>query len=74
MKGGYAMRNNFLRSKMALHDETAEDLANVVGVTVQTLSRKINGDGDFTQTEMNIIKNHYDLSDSEFAEMFTKDV
>lgn len=66
------MKNNYLKSKIVLHGETNEDLAKVLGITVQTMSKKISGQTDFTQTEMNIIREHYNLTDSEYVEMFKK--
>lgn len=68
------MKNNYLKSKMVLHGETMEDLAKILGIAIQTLSRKISGQTDFTQTEMNIIREHYELTDSEYVEIFKKDV
>lgn len=68
------MKNNYLKSKIVLHGETMEDLAKILGITIQTLSRKIAGQADFTQTEMNVIRDHYNLSDSEYVEIFKKDV
>lgn len=66
------MKNKYLKSKMVLHGETHEDLAKILGISVQTMSKKINGQTDFTQTEMNIIREHYNLTDNEYVEMFKK--
>lgn len=63
-----------LRSKMTLNGDTQEKLAAYLGITRQTLSKKISGEYDFTQTEMSLIKNRYELSDEEFAQIFTKEV
>lgn len=35
------MKNNYLKSKIVLHGETMEDLAKILGITIQTLSLKL---------------------------------
>lgn len=63
-----------LKSKMTLYGDTQESLAKYLSLTRQTLSRKISGEYDFTQTEMSLIKKRYNLTDEEFAQIFTKEV
>lgn len=63
-----------LRSKMTLHGDTFESLGVYLGLSRQTISKKVSGEADFTQTEMSMIKTRYQLSDEEFAQIFTKEV
>ena len=66
---------SMFRSKMNLYgDNTLDSLANYLGLARQTLSRKLNGEADFTQTEMSMIKLRYKLTDEEFAQIFTKEI
>lgn len=63
-----------IRSKMILYGDTFETLGEYLGLTRQTLSKKVSGEADFTQTEMSLIKKRYELTDEEFAQIFTKEV
>lgn len=68
-------RISMLRSKMSLYgDNTLDSLADYLGIARQTLSRKLNGEADFTQTEMSMIKIRYNLTDEEFTQIFTKGI
>lgn len=68
-------RGRLFRSKMSLYgDDTLDTLAEYLGVVRQTLSRKINGETDFTQTEMSLIKIRYNLTNEEFAQLFAKEI
>ena len=52
-----------LKAEMIRHDDTGETLAKALNITRQTLSRKMNDNGaEFTQSEISIIKERYDLS------------
>lgn len=66
------MNIRMLKSKMALHGETIKSMAEQLGIVHQTCSRKINGIVDFTQSEMSKIKKLCDLTDEEFAQIFTE--
>lgn len=68
------MENRILLSKMALHGDNQQNLADRLGINRQTLSRKIKGNADFTQREMNVIRESYNLTDGEFAKMFKKEI
>ena len=48
------MKKNVLESKMKLHGDTQKDLAEVIGISIQTLNKKLNGtDGAmFNQVEI----------------------
>lgn len=63
-----------LKSKMTLYGDTYESLGNRLSLTRQSISKKISGESDWTQTEMSLIKKRYKLSDEEFAQIFTKEV
>lgn len=68
------MMNRYLKSQMALHGDNIESLAKHLNISNQTLGRKISGKSDFTQSEMNKIREKYELDDKSFAQTFTKDV
>lgn len=64
-----------LKSKMNLYgDDTINSLADYLGIARQTLSRKLSGEADFTQTEMSLIKIRYNLTDEEFTQIFAKEI
>lgn len=68
-------RISMFRSKMNLYgDNTLDSLADNLKIARQTLSRKISGEADFTQTEMSMIKLRYNLTDEEFAQLFIKEI
>lgn len=66
------MNERFLKAEMIIYGDDLNSLAEFLGMTRQTLSRKIK-EGTFTQDEMNKIKNRYDLSDEKFVQIFTKE-
>lgn len=66
------MQTNLLKSKMALHGDTLKALSKVLGLTTRALCYKVNGKSPFKADEIKIIKEHYNLSDSEVAEIFLK--
>lgn len=68
------MNERLLRSEMILHGDGLEDLANYLNIVRQTLSRKLCGEADFTQTEMIMIKGRYGLNDEKFARIFARSV
>lgn len=53
---------NELKVEMVRHNETGADLAKALGITAPTFSNKMNNISEFTQEEIFIIKNRYDLS------------
>lgn len=61
---------NLLRSKMALNDDRAEDLAKCLNVTNTTMSYKINGLREFTQNEIKKIILRYGLSSDDVIAIF----
>lgn len=68
------MDNRLLRSTMVLHGDTINELARYLGIAHQTLSRKIQGKADFTQSEIVAIKARYRLDGETLAEMFFQGV
>ena len=57
-----------LKSIMALHSETVKDLADLIGLSAY---RKLEGTlGEFTQSEIAKIKDHYQLTPDEVDDIF----
>lgn len=63
---------NLLNSKMALYGDNNESLARVLNLSPQRLSAKKNSTNgaEFTQSEIQIIKERYNLTDNEVVEIF----
>ena len=60
-----------LRSIMALHGNTNKDLAELLGITEQSFSCKLNENGtEFKQGEITKIKDKYNLSPVEVDAIF----
>lgn len=65
------MNKNLLRSIMALHNETNRDLANILGISEQSVSAKLNENGsEFKQGEISIIRAHYNLTPEQVMDIF----
>ena len=66
------MNAKLLKSKMVLHDDTQTELADAIGISAQRLSAKINetNGAQFTQSEIRLIKDRYDLTDEEVSLIF----
>ena len=66
------MKKNVLESKMKLHGDTQKDLAEVIGISLQTFNKKLNGTdgGNFSQLEIMVIKLRYNLTPEEIDEIF----
>ena len=66
------MNTKELQIEMLRHNETGEHLSNYLGITRQTLSRKMSSENssDFTQSEIKKIKEHYNLSVERISEIF----
>lgn len=59
------------RALLALHSETIKDIAELIGLSPSSVYRKIDGtDGEFTQSEISKIKNHYNLSPEDVDNIF----
>lgn len=60
-----------LRSVMALHGDTNKDVAELLGISEQSFSSKINENGtEFKQGEIIKIKDKYNLSPAEVDSIF----
>lgn len=66
------MNAKLLRSKMVLFDDTNNSLAEALGISAQRLSEKINerNGAQFTQGEIEIIRNRYSLNSQEVIDIF----
>ena len=63
-----------LKIEMLRHNDTGEDLAKALGITRQTLSRKMNeNNADFTQGEISVIRARYDLTGERIEQIFFAD-
>ncbi len=66
------MNKKLLRSEMVLHGDTNGTLADALGISYQRFSAKINetGGAEFTQGEINTIRNRYRLTDEKVIAIF----
>lgn len=64
------VNSKLLRTKMILFGDTNETLAEVLGVSRQTMSGKITGRFEFWQHEIKIIIERYNLTLEEICEIF----
>lgn len=64
------MKTNILKSKMVLHGDTLKTLSEVLGTTERTCWSRVNGKTAFSPEDIKKIKERYELSDSEVAEIF----
>ena len=59
-----------IKAVLKRYGHTQNDLAELLGITYQSVSIKLNGHKDFTQTEIFKIMTMYDLSAEEVADIF----
>lgn len=65
------MNKKLLRSIMALHGDTNKDLAEMLGISEQSVSGKLNEKGtEFKQGEIAKIKDRYNLSPNQVESIF----
>ena len=70
-KGGGIMNKAKLKSVMILHNDTNKDLAELLGISEQSVSCKINENGtEFKQGEIAKINDKYNLSPAEVDAIF----
>jgi DNA-binding transcriptional regulator YiaG len=71
-KGVNKLKKNVFISKMKLFNDTNESLAKYIGISRSRLNAKINGTGgaEFTQGEIQKIRDKYDLSNDEVNDIF----
>ena len=60
------------KSVMVLHGDTQGRLAEALEMAQETLSRKLNEQGEFSQSEIKAIKNRYHLTPDEVDAIFLK--
>lgn len=63
-----------LKIKMIRYDDSTKSLAEFLGITPLTLSRKLSGHSEFTLSESVKLKNRYDLTDEEYFQIFSTEV
>ena len=51
-------------------EDFVKAIANILGVSRQTASAKLNGNSEFSQTEIALIAKHYNLSADEIQKIF----
>ncbi len=65
------MNKNALKSVMSLKGETNRDLANLLGISEQSVSAKMNGNkSEFKQGEIAKICRHYNLTKEQLVNIF----
>lgn len=66
------MNAKMLKSKMVLFgdEDFAKAIANLLEISRQTASAKLNCERDFSQTEIALISKHYCLNDEEIRKIF----
>ena len=60
------------KSVMVLHGDTQGRLAQALEMAQETLSRKLNEQGEFSQSEIKAIQNRYNLTPEEVDAIFLK--
>lgn len=63
---------NLLKSKMALFGDTdfVKSLANILDISRTTASKKLNGQADFSSSEILILAKRYNLSADDIKNVF----
>lgn len=61
-----------LRETIREYGDTQTELARVLGISISTMSWKLNGKAEFTQSEIKAIADRYSLTAKEVKEMFFK--
>lgn len=64
------MKTNVFNSKMALFEDTIEELAEYLGISRQTLYSKMQGKSEFKRDEIDKIITRYNLTPEETHEIF----
>jgi transcriptional regulator with XRE-family HTH domain len=64
------MNSKKLKIKLFEQDKTLEELANYIGCNITTLYRKLNGDSDFSRSEVQLIAAFLSLSASDVNTIF----
>ena len=64
------IQKNILKSKMILQEKTQSEMAKILGLSLVSVSKKINGVIKFNLEEVKKIKDYLHLTDSEVVEIF----
>lgn len=66
------MNAKILKSKMVLagDEDFVKAIANLLEISRQTASAKLNDEREFSQTEIALISKHYNLNDEEIRKIF----
>ena len=64
------MNKNELKAEMIRHGDTSQTLAAALGRTSRAFSMKINGKRSFTQAEIQVIVDRYQLDAEEIQRIF----
>jgi len=67
------MNTSNLKAAMAKHNDTQEKLAEFLGLQVSGVNARINGRVEFRRSEINAIRERYDLSAEETIDIFFAD-
>lgn len=59
-----------LKAVLERYGQTQNDLAELLNITYQSVSIKLNGKSDFTQSEIFKIIHHYNLTPDEVMDIF----
>jgi hypothetical protein len=64
------IQKNILKSKMILQEKTQSEMAKVLGLSLVSVSKKINGVIKFNLEEVKKIKEYLNLTDEEINQIF----
>ena len=64
------IKKNILKSKMILQEKTQSEMAKVLGLSLVSVSKKINGVIKFNLEEVKKIKEYLNLTDEEINQIF----
>lgn len=64
------MNKRAFRAKMEYFGDTYESLAAFLGLSIQSVSNKVNGNYPFNQTEISKLKEKWNLTNDEVNEIF----
>ena len=64
------IQKNILKSKMILQEKTQSEMAKVLGLSLVSVSKKINGVIKFNLEEVKKIKEYLNLTDDEINQIF----
>lgn len=64
------MNKNAFKAAMVYHGDTQKVVADVLGISAQTIGDKLNGMTDFTQSEIQVLAERYKLTPAQVDEIF----